>query len=185
MLHTRKDGTYIIEVNSMPYHVIDTDEKYWSEVQQRISDGEGVEQYIPPSPYPNWIWNSELEIWEPDFEEQRVNILSKITIERDQRILSGFDYNGKQISCDNVSQANANAFLTADSQGILTYPIKWRTVDNTIIEIVDNAELKTFTGTMLLTVQTIFQESWIVKDVIESATTIEDVELVYLSYIGE
>ena len=120
--------------------------------------------------------------WIIDLNLLKIKLRNKITNERDKRIVTGFDYNGNQIACDDVSQANANAFLTAKTAGMLSFPVKWRTVDNSILDITE-MEFTTFVGLMLGTVQTIFQESWVMKDQIELATTIEEVETIYAKYI--
>jgi len=125
-----------------------------------------------------------IEIQENILSERKYNINNIVTAERDKRINKGFTYNMKQIACDIISQANANAYLTADPLGLVTYPIKWRTIDNSIIEITDSAELKSFASTMLEYVQGQFQDSWTVKDNIENATTVEEIETIYGGYIN-
>ena len=129
-----------------------------------------------------------LAVGDPNYAEQ-LDALKKerqkeITVERDSKIEDGFTYEGKEIQCDNVSQLNANAFLTSDSQGMIAYPIQWRTKDNQYITLVDSTALKLFTGSMMLFVQTIFTESWTVKDAIEVATHKEDVESAYSGYMN-
>ncbi len=128
------------------------------------------------------VWNGS--DWEYDFSPYKLGKQAEVTVIRDIRILTGFTYNTKQISCDLISQANANAFLTSEIAGVLTYPVKWRTADNSIIDIVDSNELKLFTGTMMGFVQTVFQESWTVKDVIELATQIEDIDSAFEGYVN-
>jgi hypothetical protein len=182
MIYTRNDGTFIIQVNSMPYQVIESDITKWAEVQQRLLDGEATEQYIPPSPNPSYIWNSETEMWEPDLVEQKLNYQERITTARIKKLDTGFTFNTYSIKADQVSQDNANGFLTANQLGLVTFPIAWRTVDNLMMSIADSTELITFTSTMLGFVQGIFQDSWDVKDAIELATTIEEVQTLYAGY---
>lgn len=71
MIYTREDGTFVIEVNKMPYHVIDTDKKYWPEVQQRLSKGEETQREKLEQPYSDSKFNTETWEWE-DSEERKL-----------------------------------------------------------------------------------------------------------------
>jgi len=144
-----------------------------------------IEVELKPSKYHIPVFVDGVFLWELDVSIYVSEINNKITIERDQRILSGFEYNGKQIACDNISQNNANAFLTVDSLGLLTFPVEWRTIDNSLIDIVDSIELKTFATTMMTYVKSVFKESWTIKDLIQNTTTIEEVNILYEAYINE
>ena len=86
MITTRDDGTFVIEKNGMPYHVIESDVEIWDEVQQRLLDGEETEKEIPYKPSEDHTFNRELWMWElsPELElikkeQDRVNsIIYKI-----------------------------------------------------------------------------------------------------------
>jgi len=98
----------------------------------------------------------------------------------------GFSYSMVRIQADPIAQQNATGFLTAVSQGILmSFPVQWRTKDNTTYYIQDMEELKVFSSKMLQFVQTVFHYKWNLKDQVRLATTPEQAQSIYDSGISQ
>jgi len=115
--------------------------------------------------------------------EVKTQYINKITLSREEKLAKGFSYGIYTIQADADSKANAHAFLTLGESGSLTYPIVWRTKDNSYFHIVGLTELKTFTGAMMSFIQTIYNASWVVKDSILASESKTQIESLYNNYI--
>jgi hypothetical protein len=96
---------------------------------------------------------------------------------------NGFVYEAATIQTDMVAQQNVTAYQTAIIAGSVTYPIVWRTKENTFIQFQSEGEFKTFAMTMLGFVQSEYQKVWTAKDSIRAAGTVEEAETIYNNYI--
>jgi len=184
MIYTRKDGTYVIEVNNMPYHVIDTDEEYWSEVQQRILDGEEIEQEVPLSPGDDFEWDSINEEWILTLEATKTNYQIRVSDIRLQRLDAGFTLGQHTIRADSYSQVRLQMYYVRHMDGVDIFPLDWRTKENVYYTILDITTFRTLISAFNTFLKTTYEDSWTVKDAIESATTIEEVETAYEGYIN-
>jgi hypothetical protein len=184
MIYTRQDGTYVIDRNGMPYHVIPEDLEVWLEVQDRLSAGEETEQDRPPEPVSGCTWDADKWEWVLPLSTVQAEKHSTVTVERDKRILSGFNFSGHMIQADSGSREIAHQYLTKDIAGTNVYPITWRTMDNAYIQIEDSVSLKLFTDAMTAHVNSHFQASWQAKDQIDNASTVEEVEAIFEGYMN-
>jgi len=110
------------------------------------------------------------------------NFKNLITTERDKKLDEGFMFTTFNIQADNIAQSNAHALFTKGIRETLTYPVTWRTKDNQYLYLNTLEELETFADSMLAFVQSVYLESWVVKDAIELATNITEMEALYNAY---
>lgn len=184
MIYLRDDGTYVIERNGVPYHVIEADSLVWADVQERITQGEATEREKPFKPGNAFIFNNETWAWELPISLLKVEKKKEITEERDRRILLGFEFQSKMIQADPGSQAIAHQYLTKLLAGSLVFPLVWRTLDNTYLSIVDATQFTQFTESMTAHVNKHFTDSWTAKDTIDSSTTLDAVDTAFNDYMG-
>lgn len=183
MIQTRKDGTFVIEVNGMPYHVISTDPKYWDEVQQRIADGEETEQEVPSSPGNDYEWNDITAKWELTLIAYKLQVQLSINIIRLQRLDDGFMLGQHTIRADNYSQTKLQMYYIRIMDNNLTFPVQWRTKENVYYSISNISTLRTLITAFNSFVKTTYEDSWSVKDAIELTQTNEEVETLYQEYL--
>lgn len=107
--------------------------------------------------------------------------LAKVNPYRDELLAIGFEYSGAHIQCDTGSQNNLMGMVIKSE--VLTFPIQWRTYENTIIDLSETA-LTTIATSMMAFVQTVFNDSWTVKDAISSATDSAEVETLIETYLN-
>lgn len=105
-----------------------------------------------------------------------------INLTRNNRLSKGFDYNGVHIQCDSGSQGNLTGYILM--KDLISYPISWRTYENTIIEIQDESELISISQQMMSYIQSVYSESWSLKDSITAAETESKIESLYEAYIN-
>ena len=101
--------------------------------------------------------------------------IDSFTQSRDTAISSNFSYNQVPYDSDPTSRANVTAQLTAINAGVVTDPIYWRAKDNTI-QVLSSPQFTELAAALLLHVASIYQQSWVLKDQVENATTIAEVE---------
>lgn len=189
MIYSRIDGTYIINKNNLPYHVLKSDIINWEDVQKRIADGEDVKNETPLAPEENMQWNEEFSEWEykTDFFIDP-NKLSKgftnIDNEALKRISEGFIYNSNNFQTTPEFQALVNKYLIEHLLGVNIFPFEWITDNNVKIEITDISILTGLKNKMYTHISTCREEAFLVKqNILNSSTAIEAKDF-YTSYMG-
>jgi len=116
-------------------------------------------------------------------EKAREEVLSSVHPEKDNRLAKGFLYRDKYIQSDEESKGNLQGYLTMLSY--ITFPMIWRTYDNTDLEIVDGDELSTMSLLMMGFIETTYKSWWAIKDNIKAATTVDEITILTNNYLDE
>lgn len=184
MITLRDDGTYVITLNDMPYHVIESDTDIWEEVQTRIEEGEEVVDEVPIQPGDDYEYDEETNTWALTLEGAQELYRTKVHALRDTMKYSGeLTYKDLTVSTNEESTTNLNSYMTLASLGTLTYPILWRSEENEYISIDTVDELTELAGMFNDYVASCYSASWTTKDSLLSATTADECETLYEEFV--
>lgn len=110
-------------------------------------------------------------------EEYKVEKFKDIDDRTNELITQGFPYNGKVFSMSFSAQINITALY--QSKDLLTYPIKYNTVDDLdTYNVVDAADLANMYFAALTTKKGHIDAGTALKDLVRVAATKEEVDLV-------
>lgn len=104
----------------------------------------------------------------------------QINVWREERLLTGVEFDGHRYDSDDRSRANVSGLVAALAAGVeLPAGFSWRTADN--IEVPMTAqEAVAFGAAMLGHVNTVYAASKVYKDALEAAETVADVREIVL-----
>lgn len=140
--------------------------------------------YVGVRPTVNHILNTTTYEWYIPFEVEQKMYLDKVTAEREQRLEAGFNLGIHTIRADNYSMALLLVKRMDLKDGIDIFPFDWRTIENVYFSVTDITLFNTLVSGFNTFMKTTYDESYTVKDAIELATTIEEVETLYGAYIN-
>ena len=104
-----------------------------------------------------------------------------INKERENRLNAGIEYNSKFISLDSGVQ---RSLFRAMNKKVKTFPVKIRTIENEFVNFAVQEGLETFFDLHSNAVDLVWSESFTVKDLIKTASTITEVETAFNDYMG-
>ena len=108
---------------------------------------------------------------------KKQELISKVNPMRDEKLKKGFPYKGFHIQSDNGSKGNLAGYLLL--KDTLKFPFGWRTYENIEIQLKDFDELFNLSVMMGNYILETMQWSWAVKDKIENAVTMEDLNDIF------
>lgn len=112
-------------------------------------------------------------------DAKKQSLCSQIDKRTDELIDEGFVYGLKKYSCSLRSQAKAASIHQFKDDPDVTYPIKWNTRDNRGAgQIVSGADLEGFFKTALGTVRYHVDSGTALKDLVRSATTMQELDAI-------
>ena len=121
-----------------------------------------------------------------DFDaETKLSLLKEVTVIRDKKINEGFPFKGKVIQADPISQSTARQYFVENMAGFCDFPVAWRTKDNEYIQLTNATDLQEFAFAMKIYVNEHYQASWVVKDNMKNASTMEEVQGIFDAYLKE
>jgi hypothetical protein len=131
---------------------------------------------INPDSYIPYIeWLQQGNILQYTLEDAKLEKLASITEDRDLSLQSNVTAIGNTWQADsNSKNLLADAILMASVTGVL--PPIWRTSDNKNIAITDISQLISIATAIATNVQNSYSTSWTRKQLLEEATTLEEVE---------
>ena len=140
----------------------------------------------PPAPGPYQLVNPELPVPEyattipyvvsyMDLAEVKVRKKDSLTTQRNMVIVAGVEFEGNTFAADPTSIINLTSSLTAVQAGLQLPPdYGWRNVANVKIPM-NSIQLRNLGDLMLQLVNSAYNNSWVKKDAVDAATTVEDV----------
>lgn len=122
-----------------------------------------------------WLYNGTFNPPPGSLAFARNQKLQEINSLRSVYLESPVTYNGNLYDADKNSSANLVAVVSAVNAGIpLPTGFNWRTADNTNVTL-NAVQLVELASTMLATTNSIYATSWAKKELVNLATTIEEV----------
>ena len=129
--------------------------------------------------YLQWVAQGNVPDPEYTIDQVKSTKILEINSKRDDtRNALIVEYNGNIFDADPVSQNNLIGTVSAITAGLpVADPTVWRTADNINVNM-SHTDLVALGGTLLTTIEQLYEKSWTLKGQVESATTIEEVELI-------
>ena len=181
-VYSRPDGTFVVQYNSLPYHVTsdNTSAVSLAEVQawatanpSLVSSDPGV-MSVDQKAQAGIMTLADYQSYAYNLIDQKVQ----------SNLASGFAYNSQTVPCDPTSQANLTSETVAMVAGILTYPVSWDLGGGNSMSITDQTSLVAFATAMKFFVQTCYANGITAKASVKAATTPAMVQSAYQAFVG-
>lgn len=133
---TRSDGSFVVQHNGSPYHVVSKDLDPFN-----AFDLDEVRTFAEKYP-------EEVIQGGPSLSQIKADLCARIESRKDAVMRAGFDYYGSRMQGDSEAQANLMAWVLIDARGALSYPRQWRRSDNTFLDLASSPDLMALAGAM-------------------------------------
>ncbi len=173
-IELRKDGAFgiICPDDGIEYHIYNQPDQYNRYPYQEVKDyAEAHPELCVPEPEP-----TATEILDAKKDCYCKRIESTVFA----NLSSGFKFGQNTFQADLQAQQSANGILTAITAGVSS-PIGFFSKDNQWVSMT-TSEFKSFSGAMILFVNSTYQDNWSKKSAIRACTTIEELESLMASY---
>jgi hypothetical protein len=177
---THPDGsTSQVEMNeAIVLHGVDVDGNYLGLVAPNVA----YKQVDPPPELGTWKWNFGTSSWVRHYTLQQLKDArwGLMKIARDQMEQGGFVWDGSTFDSDTVSQSRiqgASQLATLAALASQPFEVPWTLADNTV-RVLTGAEMLSTGEAMGIHIMTAHAIGRSLRDVIESATTPEEIEAV-------
>ena len=149
----------------------------------RIDLEQGTPAELPVRPSPAHLFNFFTKVWEDPRSLDDFKAAKRIEINtaRAAANLSSFQFAGKQIAADELSQRDIDkvALKVARSGELpIDFPGTWKAMDNTYVPIPDVETWDAFMDAMIAKGTSNFMHSETLKAAIAAATTVEEIQAI-------